>query len=157
MANLRSNQSEEDKKKSKEFKKESTANFRKNQSEEDKKKSKEVNKESKANFRKNQSEEDMKKSNKVMKESKAINRLNRLLSDPISLHAHEADRKSKSRLKSIETAKGRRQLFFRSVKFGPIFICISCHRRLYENSVKALSEVDEFVNELEENSSRHIQ
>ena len=54
------------------------------------------------------------------------------------------------RLKSIETAESRRQLFFRSVKFGPIFICISCHRRLYENSVKALSDVNKFITELEE-------
>ena len=103
-----------------------------------------------ANFRKSQSEEDKNITKEKDRNNKSMNRLNRLLIDPISLHSQEAERKSKSRLKSIETAEGRRQLFFRSVKFGPIFICISCHRRLFENSVKALSDVNEFITELEE-------
>ena len=150
MDKFRKRQSEEDKKKSKEIHRESMDRFRKSQSEEDKKKSKDIQRKSMDNFRKSQSEEDKNLRKEKDRKLKSINRLNSLLSDPISLHTSEAQRKSKSRLQSIDTAEGRRQLFFRSVKFGPIFICISCHRRLYENSVKALRDIDKFINELEE-------
>ena len=49
--------------------------------------------------------------------------------------------------KSVE---GRRQIFFRSVKYGPIFVCISCHRSLFEHSVESISDFNDFKSNLEE-------
>ena len=49
--------------------------------------------------------------------------------------------------KSVE---GRRQIFFRSVKYGPIFVCISCHRSLFEHSVESISDINNFKSNLED-------
>ena len=45
----------------------------------------------------------------------------------------------------LKTSEGRRKIFFRSVKYGPIFICVCCHRSLFEHSVQLIKGINEFI------------
>ena len=59
-----------------------------------------------------------------------------------------AQNKANSRNNIIKTEEGRRSLFYKSVKHGPIFGCVSCHRLCFDNNVISLkSSVSEDIEE----------
>ena len=47
------------------------------------------------------------------------------------------------------TQEGRIRQFHRSVKYGAIFVCICCHRKLFENGVKAIKDLDQYMSILD--------
>ena len=48
-----------------------------------------------------------------------------------------------------DMAEKRRENFERMVKYGPIFVCICCHRKLFENSVKEIEDMQHYINDLD--------
>jgi exonuclease III len=62
--------------------------------------------------------------------------------------------KVKQRVKQHENSARRIHTFQRSIKYGRIFECICCHRRLFENSVTAIQDVTLFQNNLNKRCPR---
>ena len=75
-------------------------------------------------------------------------RAKQLLENPIEYRFSVAQNKANSRNKGTKSEEGRRQLFFESVKYGPIFGCVSCHRFCFDNGVISLAT--NFVEDIEE-------
>ena len=58
-------------------------------------------------------------------------------------------RHSEMRAGKEDTAQKRRKKFHRMVKSGPIFVCICCHRKLFEFSVKGIENMKDYIGELD--------
>ena len=54
-----------------------------------------------------------------------------------------------NRYEKADTAQKRQEKFFQTVKYGPIFICICCHRKLFETGVKEIKDMRVFIEELD--------
>ena len=55
--------------------------------------------------------------------------------DPEDLKEKEKSRQAKSKVNKLSTEEGQIAAFHRSVRYGPIFVCISCHRKMFEDQV----------------------
>ena len=62
----------------------------------------------------------------------------------------DADRRQKNRDKIQADSKSRVLAFRRSVRYGRLFECICCHRRLFENAVWKIHDEDAFKKEIDE-------
>merc|ERR1711884_411244 len=47
-----------------------------------------------------------------------------------------------------KTVFGRKRAFIESIRYGPIFGCVSCHRALYANGVVEIEDIVKFHDEL---------
>merc|ERR1712112_529115 len=56
---------------------------------------------------------------------------------------------ARARASRHSTQEGRIRQFRRSVKYGAIFVCICCHRKLFENGVKAIKDLDQYMSTLD--------
>merc|ERR1711884_140076 len=52
--------------------------------------------------------------------------------------------------KISSTVFGRKRIFIETVRDGPIFGCICCHRTLYKNSVIEINNIEKFRDNLNE-------
>ena len=59
------------------------------------------------------------------------------------------EQKAQARASRHSTQEGRIRQFRRSVKYGAIFVCICCHRKLFENGVKAIKDLDQYMSILD--------
>ena len=75
-------------------------------------------------------------------------RAKQLLENPDEYRNSVAQNKANSRNNQVKTEEGRRKLFFKSVKFGPIFGCVSCHRLCFDNGVISLA--NNFIEDINE-------
>ena len=91
-----------------------------------------------------QKEEDKAKARNRMKEY----RIKQLLLQPQEYRQSVAQNSANSRDNKIKTEEGRRKSFQNSVKYGPIFGCVSCHRLCFDTNVIKLKET--FMHEMEE-------
>ena len=57
------------------------------------------------------------------------------IEDPEDLKEKEKSRQAKSKVNKLSTEEGQIAAFHRSVRYGPIFVCISCHRKMFEDQV----------------------
>ena len=71
----------------------------------------------------------------------------RLLENPYHYRLSVAQNKANSRRNQVDTVEGRRKIFLQSVKHGPIFGCVSCHRSCFDNCVISLPKT--FADDLE--------
>ena len=71
-----------------------------------------------------------------------------LLEAPVKYRLSVAQNKANSRNNQIKTEEGRRKMFLKAVKYGPIFGCVSCHRLCYDNYVISLP--DDFESDIED-------
>ena len=75
-------------------------------------------------------------------ESRKQKRLERLEKDPNYRESWAAAKAKrwKAQLKALnKTIQGRKGIFSNSVKYGPIFVCMCCKRKLYDNAVIRIS------------------
>ena len=75
-------------------------------------------------------------------------RIKQLLLNPQEYRNSVSQNKANSRNNQINTEEGRRTVFQKSIKYGPIFGCVCCHRLCFDTNVICLKET--FVNEMEE-------
>ena len=65
-----------------------------------------------------------------------------------------AEKQANYRLKNFtkinSTVSGRKRIFIETVRDGPIFGCICCHRTLYKNSVIEIENIEKFRDDLNE-------
>ena len=119
---LKANQRKKDPQKFKEINKKLKANQRKN----DPEKLKEIDKKSKANQRKAYPE----RSKEIDKKSKT----NQRKANPE--RSKEIDKKSKVKQRACKNELDRLRKFREATKYGPIFICVSCHIKCFKTNVQ---------------------
>ena len=62
----------------------------------------------------------------------------------------DKEQTAKARASKADDAEKRRKLFHRAVKYGPVFVCLCCHRKLFENNVKPIPNIEGFIQKLDE-------
>ena len=81
-----------------------------------------------AKFRKNRTEEEKTKDDMKAMQEMAKFRENELLENPLQYRQSAAMYKAKYRQAKSSTSQGRHRIFIESVKHGPIYGCVCCHR-----------------------------
>merc|ERR1712241_903472 len=67
-----------------------------------------------------------------------------------TLAEKQANNRQREYRKINSTVSGRKRIFIETVRDGPIFGCICCHRTLYKNSVIEIDDIEKFQENLNE-------
>ena len=152
MANYRdkrnSDKIEEDREKNRELKAKSRDKRNSDEIEEDRKKTKEET----AKYRDNMTPEEIEKTKEKNRKAQAERR-KILQNNPAyrkSVAMAKADYRSRLFKKHNESIFGRRRCFIESVRNGPCYPCISCHRLLFNVSVVEIRDLQKFREDVNE-------
>ena len=113
-----------------------------------KEKQKRTQNERKASSRKRLRDDDYEKVNEKEKEWDAKRMRIMRNEDEEKVKKDQRDRKEKSRKKISTNAKNRLERFREDVMYGPLFICICCHGKMFRHSVQEANE--QLMNKIEQ-------